>query len=158
MSKNDLQYLAVYIEGKDIKADDFAPDKYHNINIASEGITIDNCVVVRSVPVDNGLLVVFSTSRHIESLIGLRTVNIEIVINATAGLRVPISSLVNPDYDRGVATIYVNKDGFASEVSVFIDDYDREFAIIKPFEGNVPNNKTVLITNPSAVKPGDKVV
>ncbi len=158
ISQNDRQYLAVYIEGKDVKVEDFAPEKYHNINVASEGVTIDNCLVERSVPCENGLLVVFSTSRHIESLIGLRTVNIEIVINATSGLRVPTSSLVNPDYDRGVASIYINQDGFAAEVSVFIEDYDREFAIIKPFEGNVPNNKTVLITNPSSVKPGDKVV
>lgn len=158
ISQNELQYLAVVLKGKDVKFEEFATDTTHNINIASEGVTIDNCVVVRSVPCDDGLLVVFSTSRHVESLIGFRTINIEIVINTTSGLRVQTTSLVKPDYDRGVATIYINKDGFASEVDVIIKDYDREYAIIAPFgDGTVPNIKTVIITNPSAVKPGDKV-
>ena len=157
ISSNDKQLLAVVLEGKDVKAEDFQKDSVHNINVASEGVTIDNCIVERSAPFDSGLLVVFSTSRHVESLIGLRTVNIEIVITSTSGLRVPITSLVNPDFDRGVSSIYTNNDGFATEVSVFIKDYDREFAIIAPFEGSVPNNKTVIITNPSSVKVGDKV-
>ena len=158
ISQNEEQYLAVILKGKDVKFEEFAVDTTHNINIASEGVTIDNCVVVRSVPCDDGLLVVFSTSRHVESLIGFRSVNIEIVINTTSGLRVQTTSLVKPDYERGVATIYINKDGFASEVDVIIKDYDREYAIIAPFgDGTVPNSKTVIITNPSTVKPGDKV-
>ncbi|MBO7424316.1 MAG: hypothetical protein J6U23_01440 [Clostridiales bacterium] len=158
ISQNEEQYLAVILSGKDVKVEEFEVDSKHNINIASEGVTIDNCKVVRSVPCDDGLLVVFSTSRHVESLIGFRSVNIEIVINSTSGLRVQTTSLVKPDYDRGVATIYVNDDGFASEVDVIIKDYDREFAIIAPFgDASVPSSKTVIITNPTAVKPGDKV-
>ncbi|MBO7453243.1 MAG: hypothetical protein J6U54_23165 [Clostridiales bacterium] len=158
ISQNEEQYLAVIMSGKEVKAEEFAVDTLHNINVASEGVTIDNCKVVRSTPCDDGILVVFSTSRHVESLIGFRTINIEIVINTTSGLRVQTTSLVKPDYDRGVATIYINEDGFASEVDVIIKDYDREFAIIAPFgDGTVPNSKTVIITNPSSVKPGDRV-
>ena len=158
IAQNEEQYLAVIMSGKDVKAEDFAVDTTHNINIASVGVTIDNCTVVRSTPCDDGLLVVFSTSRHVESLIGFRTVNIEIVITSTSGLRVQTTSLVKPDYDRGIASIYINNDGFAEKVDVLIKDYDREFAIIAPIDdGGVPNVKTVIITNPSAVEPGDKV-
>ncbi|MCQ2467287.1 MAG: hypothetical protein MJ166_07205 [Clostridia bacterium] len=159
ISQNEEQYLAVVLRGKDVNAVDFKLESKHNINVASEGVTIDNCVVVRSEPCDDGLLVVFSTTRHVESLMDLRTVNIEIVINSTTGLHVPVSCLVEPDYKRGVATIYVNEDGFVLEVKVFIDDYDREFAIIRPFtEGDKhPTTKSVIITNPTVTKPGEKV-
>ena len=88
----------------------------------------------------------------------MRSADIEVVITETRGLRVPVSSLVNPDYGRGVASIYVNDQGFCSEVSVIIEDYDREFAIIKPIgDGSVPNLQTVYITNPTSVRPGDQV-
>lgn len=162
ISQNEEQYLAVVLKGKDVNANDFAVDSKHNINVATEGVTIDNCVVVRSTLCDDGLLVVFSTSRHVESLMDLRTVNIEIVTSSTTGLRVPIGALINPDYDRGVATIYVNKQGFVTECSVMIDDHDREFAIIKPMpdakdDDVKPDLETVIITNPSVTKPGKKV-
>ena len=158
IAQNEEQYIAVVLSGKDVQASSFEIDSKHNINIASEGIAIDNCVVVRSVPCDDGLLVVFSTSRHVESLMDVRTVNIEIVINSTTGLRVPSSCLVNEDTERNVASIYINDDGFVTEIGVIIEDSDREFAIIKPFEGaSDPSTKTVIITNPSVTKPGDKV-
>ena len=73
-------------------------------------------------------------------------------------MRVPISCLVDADYDRGVANIYVNNKGFADSVGVIISDYDREFAIIEPIgDSNWPNLTTVYITNPSSIRPGDKV-
>lgn len=158
ISKNEEQYLAVVLRGKDVNIGDFKLESKHNINIASEGVAIDNCVVVRSTPYEDGVLVVFSTSRHVESLLDLRTVNIEIVINSTTGLKVSTGCLINPDYDRGVASIYINDKGFVTEIGVLIEDNDREFAIIKPLDnGNVPSTKTVIITNPKVTSPGEKV-
>ena len=91
-------------------------------------------------------------------LLDRRTVNIEIVQTKTTGIRVPVSSLANADYDRGIATIFVNESGYARGYTVQIKDYDREYAIIAPLEkAEIPSISTIVITNPQTVKEGDKV-
>ena len=93
-----------------------------------------------------------------EDLLDVRTVDIEVVITETRGLRVPVSSLVDPDYSRGVATMYINDQGFCNQIGVLIVDYDREFAIVTPMgDSSVPSLQTVYITNPGSVNPGDQV-
>jgi len=58
----------------------------------------------------------------------------------------------------GMASVYVNSQGFVSEVRIILLDNDREFAIIqRAGKSSVPNLNTVYITNPKTVKPGDKV-
>lgn len=158
IAQNEMQYLAVVLDSDDVAAADFAVDSIHTINIDSEGVVIENCVVARCEPCDDGLLIVFSTTRYVENLIDLRSADVEIVITESTGLCVAESSLVNPDYDRGIATIYVNNDGFCEEMSVIVVDHDREFAIIEPIgDASEPNRQTVIITNPSSVSPGEKV-
>lgn len=158
IASNEKQYIACFLDERTATLDAFAIGTRHTINIGSEGISIGKCVVERVEPTSHGLLVVFSTTRYVEDLLDLRSVDIEVVINETSGLRVPIASLVNPDFDRNIATIYVNNQGFCDEVSVIVQDYDREFAIIAPIgDGSVPNLHTVIITNPSSIRPGEKV-
>ena len=158
IASNEKQYLAVFLDEKNAPATAFEIGTLHTINVGSEGISIGKCVVERVESTSNGLMVIFSTTRYVEDLLDLRTVDIEIVITESSGLRVPISALVSPDYDRGVATIYVNNQGFADEVGVIVEDYDREFAIVKPLgDSTVPNLQTVIVTNPSSISPGDKI-
>ena len=158
IAKNEEQYIAVILSNNADNNKAFAVDTKHNINIPSEGVTIDNCKVVRETVVGDGLLVVFSTTKHVEDLIDLRSVDIEIVITEARGMKVSVNSLVNPDYDRGVATIYINKSGFVEAVDVLIVDSDREFAIIAPMgDSNVPNLNTVIISNPSSTSAGSKI-
>lgn len=158
VARNEEQYIAVFLDSGDASQADFEPGSLHTLNVGSEGVVIDRCEVVRSTTTSDGLLIVFSTTRYVEDLLDLRTVDIEIVISEKSGLKVPISSLVDADYDRGVASIYINNQGFADEVGVIIEDYDREFAIIAPIgDSSIPNTQTVIITNPSSIKPGEKV-
>lgn len=158
IASNEKQYLAMFLDDRMATVDSFSVGSLHTINIGSEGISIGKCAVERVEPTNRGLLVVFSTTRYVEDLLDLRTVDVEVVINETSGLRVPIGSLVDADYDRGIANIYVNNQGFADEIGVIILDYDREFAIIAPIGDNSrPNTQTVIITNPSSIKPGQKV-
>ncbi len=158
IASNERQYIACFLDERTATAEAFKLGSPHTINIGSEGISIGKCIVERVEPTSHGLLVVFSTTRYVEDLLDLRSVDIEVVINETQGLRVPITSLVNPDFDRNIASIYVNNQGFCDEVGVIIEDYDREFAIIAPIgDGSVPNLQTVIVTNPSSIKPGEKV-
>ena len=273
IAQNESQYLAVYLSSNDATLSDFAVGTLHDINIRTEGIAIDDCKVVRCENDQSGMLITFETSRSVEALLDLRTVDIEIVITETDGMRVSVPSLVNEvyapkgvscfcvylaptanasadtfgeesmfnvtiipnaatdeagnaieqqntsvggctvvyketladggmivafstpnDYSNlkkidklykagyrasfvdtatglgimtdkitvsdysGMASVYVNKQGFVEEVRVILLDNDREFAIInKAGKTSVPNLNTVFITNPKTVKPGDKV-
>lgn len=158
IAQNEKQYIACFLNGSGATVDSFSVGSLHTINVGSEGISIGKCQVERVESTNNGILVVFSTTRYVEELLDLRTVDIEVVINESNGLRVPMGCLVNPDFDRDVATIYVNNEGFCDSVDVIIVDSDREFAIITPIgDSSVPNMQTVIITNPSSIKPGEKV-
>ena len=274
LAQNESQYLTVYLSAEDAAITDFAVGTYHDINVRSEGLAIDNCEVVRCESDAGGMLITFRTTRCVEDLLDKRTVDIEIVISETSGMRVSTSSLVDAQYAPdsapafclyfapdsgvsadaftegsifnisvvpepktdettgeiieqenttvsactvihtettakggvlvafstmneyknlfklaklytegytltlvdtstglgssvtdvvcseydGIASIYVNNQGFVEEYRVIVTDHDREFAIIIPIGGSkVPNSNTVIITNPETVKPGDKV-
>ena len=98
IAQNESQYLTVYLSSNDAAASDFALGTLHDINVRTEGISIDNCKVVRCEKDNSGMLITFETSRYVEDLLDLRSVDIEIVITETDGMRVSVSSLVNADY------------------------------------------------------------
>lgn len=159
IASNNDQYIACFLNESDAPITAFDVGSHHTVIVGSEGLSIGKCVVQRVTQTSNGnYLVVFSTTRYVEDLLDIRSVDIEVVITETRGMRVPVSSLVNPDYSRGVASLYVNDQGFCSELGVLITDYDREFAIITPMgDSSAPNLQTVYITNPESVEPGDQV-
>ena len=98
ITQNESQYLTVYLSFNDAAASDFAVGTYHDINVRTEGISIDNCRVVRCESDQSGMLITFETTRYVEDLLDLRTVDIEIVITETDGMRVSVPSLVNAEY------------------------------------------------------------
>ena len=159
IASNQEQYIACFLNESDAPSSAFEIGSQHTVIVGSEGLSIGKCIVQRIQPTSNGnYLVVFSTTRYVEDLLDIRSADIEVVITETRGLRVPVSSLVDPDYGRGVATMYINDQGFCSQIGVLIVDYDREFAIVKPMgDGSVPDLQTVYITNPGSVSPGDQV-
>ena len=130
--QNDVQYFACLL--KNAPMEEFQLGSNHVIRIPAEGISISDCKVIRCSVTRDGILVVFETSNQVERLLDRRTVNIEIVQTKTTGIRVPVSSLANADYDRGIATIFVNESGYARGYTVQIRDYDREYAIIAPLK------------------------
>ncbi len=98
LAQNESQYITVYLSSGDAAITDFAVGTHHDINVRSEGISIDNCEVVRFESDGQGMLITFETSRCVEDLLDLRTVDIEIVISETNGMRVSSSSLVDSEY------------------------------------------------------------
>ncbi len=154
--KNDTQYLACMIPGAILA--DFAVGSEHVIRVPSEGIAITGCKVLRSAYATEGLFVIFSTNSQVERLLDRRTVKIEIVQTKKTGIRIPISALVDPDYDKKIAMILINDSGYARGFMVWIEDYDREYAIVSPItEGSEPKLSSIVITNPNTVKDGRKV-
>jgi len=95
--QNEKQQLAVYLSGRDAIAANFATGTRHDINISAEGIVIQGAEVVRCDSGEDGMLIVFETTRYVEDLLDLRSVDIEIVITRSSGLRLSMTNLVNED-------------------------------------------------------------
>lgn len=143
IAKNENQYISVYLSSNDAAASDFAVGTLHDINVRTEGIAIDKCQVVRCEADASGMLITFQTSRCVEALLDLRTVDIEIVITETNGMRVSVPSLVNIEYaPKGNPCFCVYIDPTAS-ASLDTFGYDAIFNLTilpkekKDEEGNV---------------------
>ena len=98
IAQNESQYITVNLSKNDAAMSDFAVGTKHDINVRSEGISIDDCEVVRCEEDSGGMLITFNTSRAVESLLDRRTVDIEIVINESSGMKTSVSSLMNVEY------------------------------------------------------------
>lgn len=98
IAQNESQYLTVYLSRNDAAMSDFAIGTKHDINVRSEGISIDDCEVVRCEEDSGGMLITFNTARAVESLLDRRTVDIEIVINESSGMKTSVASLMNVEY------------------------------------------------------------
>lgn len=98
ITQNESQYLTVNLSKNDAAMSDFAVGTKHDINVRSEGISIDDCEVVRCEEDSQGMLITFSTARAVESLLDRRTVDIEIVINESSGMKTSVASLMNTEY------------------------------------------------------------
>lgn len=156
ISQNEIQYFACTVS--DASVYEYPLESVHKIRVPAESILIDDCKVIRSTQYEDNVFVVFQTSNSIERLLDRRSVDIEIIKTSTEGLRVPVSSLVDPDYTKGFAEILINSSGYARSLTVILLDYDREYAIIAPVEGfDQPNQSTIVITNPHTISDGEKV-
>lgn len=156
ISQNEVQYFACVIEGSFTQ--EFPIDSMHVIRVPSEGIIIEDCKVIRSSQSESGAFVIFQTANQVERLLDRRTVDVEIVQSKTEGLRIPITALIDPDYELGVAQILINSSGYARSRTVAVLDHDREYAIIGLYEGQEAiDTSTIVITNPNTISDGEKV-
>ena len=117
--------------------------------------------IAHNVSAKGGTLVAFSTMSEYKNLMKLSKLYTEgytlTLVDTSTGLGSSVTSVVCSEYN-GIASIYVNTQGFVEEYRVVVTDHDREFAIIIPLgTSKIPNSNTVIITNPETVKPGDKV-
>ena len=120
IAQNESQYLTVYLSKNDAAMSDFAVGTKHDLNVRSEGISIGDCEVVRCEEDSAGMLITFNTARAVESLLDRRTVDIEIVINESSGMKASIASLVNVEYapkGSNAFCVYFPKKSGASENS-----------------------------------------
>jgi hypothetical protein len=156
ISQNEVQYFACVIEGSNTL--EFPMDSLHVIRVPSEGIVIEDCKVIRSSQSEGGVFVIFQTANQVERLLDRRSVDVEIVQSKTEGLRIPISALIDPDYEMGDAQVLINSSGYATSRTVAVLDHDREYAIIGTVEGQEAiDTSTIVITNPNTIADGEKV-
>ena len=154
--QNAEQFLVTVVAGCSVT--DFPTNSTVAVRIPSEGIKLDDLTVQRSIQTSDGVFLVLRTTSQVERLLDLRTVSMEIIRKETPGLRVPAAALLNADYTKGYAEIMYNSSGYARKMTVSVVDHDREYAIIQPVEGfSVPDQSTIIITNPNTISEGEKV-
>ncbi len=155
--RNDSQYFVTIIPNQAVAQ--FEVGSVHSIRVPDEGVLLTNCEVVRAIHSNEGAFVIFSTTEQVERLLDRRVVELDIIVSKpVSGLRVPLSALVDQDFDSNHAAIIVNSSGYAQKVTVEVTAWDREYAIIKPVEGfDTPNESTIIITNPNTVSVGSKL-
>lgn len=164
--KNNVQYFVMVIPGASLQDFPVNQDKTHTIRFQLLGITIDDCKVVRSEPTPEGVFLVFSTSSYVETLLDIRTAEVEVMIekeipapeDGVARWKIPVSAFLNDQYKTAdFGEILLNVDGYASIRRVHVVDQDREFALVEGIKGNELSEDSVLIVNPKSVREGEKV-
>ena len=168
--------FSIYIApGASIGADTVKKDAIFNITIVpnqkfnddgtvveQQNTSVGGCTVVHTEFLeDGGTIVAFQTPNDFAALKKLDRLYTEgysaSFIDTSTGLGMTTEKIVVSDYS-GMASVYMNNQGFVEEVRVVVLDNDREFAIIDQVgKSSIPNLDTVIITNPKTVKPGDKV-
>ena len=165
--QNNTQFLAAFLPGASMQDLSAGEKRTHRIRIIGEGVILTDCTVVKEEPMEDGIFVIFSTSQMVERFLEHRVVDIQILMtsplsNVEEGktrLRIPISALLNDDYEQtGIGEIFLNESGYAKKYSVIVVDFDREYAMIESVKGSIPNTESILIKNPGSIREGEKVV
>ncbi len=143
----------------DVDASLYKVDDLIKINIPADGITVENCRIIRSETSGSSALVVFKTDRKVEWLSDRRMVQAELPVSATLGLKVPASSLIDYDSKTGQASLMIVIKGYTRICKVDVIDQDREYAIIKAIESETykPEVSTVLVANPDSIEAGESI-
>ena len=159
ITQNESQYLTVNLSKNDAAMSDFAVGTKHDINVRSEGISIDDCEVVRCEEDSQGMLITFSTARAVESLLDRRTVDIEIVISESSGMKTSVASLMNTEYaPKGSSAfcVYFGPKTGASASSFVSGDLFNVTVVPnagKPDEnGQTPTRKTITVPGCTVIR------
>jgi len=155
ISANHQQFIAFLIPNTD--AGLFEVDTVTEIILPDDGLTIPNSRCVRSVASGSDALVVFKTDSKVERLSDRRTINAELALSVTTGLKVPVSALIDYDSDLSQASLMIVSGGYTRRCLVDVVDLDREFAIIQAIETEQykPAVSTVLVVNPTSIEAGE---
>ena len=155
IASNLYQVLVFYLP--DTQPAQFVINDLHQVNIPADGVVIENCQVLRSVADGTGTLVVFKTDRKVEWLAERRLVQAEIPVSRQAGLKVPLTSLVDLDEASNQASLMIVDGGYTRMCRVDILDTDRESAIVKAIETESfkPVVSSILVVNPASIGAGE---
>jgi hypothetical protein len=135
----------------------FVSGSFTSIDIPIDGVTIGNCQVTHSEMAGSAALVVFRTDRKVEWLADRRIFQAELTLSVTAGLKVPLSSLIDLDAAAGKASLMIIDGGYTRTCMVEVIDMDREYAIIKAIKSEKykPAVSTILVANPQSIETGE---
>jgi hypothetical protein len=148
------QYLAFLLP--DTKEGSFVLESVHTIKDPLDAVTIENCVVKRTMIIGDDLFVIFQTDRRLERFSDRRTISADITTSSSEGLKIPISAIIGFDEVARTGQIMIVSGGYTRKAKIQIVDYDRSNAIIKAVEGEqyIPSLNGYLVVNPESIEEG----
>lgn len=151
------QYIVMLLP--DTSAASFKKGSIHTVKVPLDGTEIGNCSVVRAVQTGNDLFIIFKTDRQLDRFSDRRTIQTDIAIKKTEGLRIPYSSIQNFDKTNSTGEIMIVSGGYTRKAKIKVLDYDREYAIIEAVKGGqyTPALYSYLVKNPESVKEGENI-
>ncbi len=141
----------------DVGVSDLALDHLYDITLPNDHLTITGCSLLRVEPFADGVFAVFSSDRMVERLSDRRTVQADLTLTSTSGLRAPVSALFDLDENRDEASLMTVLNGKTQTIRVAVIDRDREFAIVDGLAGEAlqPALSTVIVVNPESIGEGE---
>ena len=152
------QHFVFVLPGQ--KAVDFPLDRRYALDLADEGISIDNCELIQAKEEDGKLIVILRTESELEPLITQRVVRGRILLESDRGLKIPREALVfdgSGNYAKG--TVMLLRSGYIYEESVEVQRMDENYAIISSPIGATYELRegSIIVQNPNAVKAGEQI-
>ena len=119
------QVLAFEIEG--ISADRFQVGKSYDVAIPKDGMTVENCVVLRSEQQDKNTFLILRTDRKVEWLSDRRVFDAVLTYSRSEGMKVPLSAIQDLDEATGLGKATLVVGGYTRRTQVKVRDKDREY-------------------------------
>lgn len=151
---NDLDnYMIAAVDEKDCK--ELTVDKDVTLRINDIGYSMDAVVTYSSNVIDGKRIIAFKYDMGLNETIGLRRVNVDVVLSSYSGLKVPHSCLMNIDSKKETAKICVLDGNTAKFKNVRIVGMNDDAVIIKNPEGedSVALYNTYIL-NPKNIQEG----
>lgn len=149
-------YLVATVEEK--QSEPLRLDKKVTLRINETGINIDSEIVYSSDVIDGKRIIAFKFDSGLNETVGLRRVNIDIILSSFSGLKVPLSALQKLDTKNKTAEITLVKGVSATIKKVKLVGMNDEAAIIDNIEGvtSIALYNTYIL-NPKNIQEGQVV-
>jgi putative membrane fusion protein len=152
----DLEnYLVTAVDAKYTKA--LKLDRSVTLRINDTGFNINAVIVYSSDVIDGKRIIAFKFDSGLNETVGLRRVNVDIILSSYTGLKVPYSSLQNIDTKNKTALITLVKGHTATIKKVGIVGMNESAVIIDNIEGEKTNTIALYntyILNPKNIQEG----
>lgn len=155
ISSNLSQSIVFLLPNTD--ASQFKVNDFISILVTADGLTLDNCRVLRSEAAGTDALVVLKTDRKVEWFSDRRTIQAELTVSSSTGMKVPVSALIDYNAPAAQAKLMIVTGGYTQTCLVDVVDIDREYAIVKAIdtEEYKPEISSILVVNPESIGEGD---
>ncbi|HHX36862.1 MAG TPA: hypothetical protein GX717_02655 [Clostridiaceae bacterium] len=151
------QYFIFYLP--DVDATAFEEDNASvNFELIDQDLTLTNCRVRRVVPTADGVMIVTSSDREVETLINRRKMDGNLVLDITHGLKIPKSAAMMQSDDADIARIRLVEKGYVKEISIRIISREDDSLIVEPLsENDFIAEGDIIVVNPNTVKAGEPI-
>lgn len=156
--RNTESYMVLSLDSQ--KAQLYGVDDSINIRINDIAKIVNGTVDYKSEPMDGKYIIKIKIDKGISETTHLRKINVDLIRSSYTGLKVPLKSLINPDFENKTAKVVISKANCAKIIDVRILGRDNDYAVIKDLK---PSNDKgislydIFVLNPENIQEGQLI-